>query len=235
MGRWLTRDPIGYAGGENLYEYCGGNPVGKIDPSGLEDHDALWVQREIAKWKLDTLEQARINHMGYDQDKNGKCIQGKYDYKNTMSDDRFQVHGIWMNAPQFGQYSAGYAGYYSGSSFGLWGVQTGGHFYEFLEDGIRSDREVGILGDDGVIDKKLIMLGAVDALMDRRKGGYSSPCRFTWQGHPGATKQDALQYLKDYNKRNFGSINASPHKMIINDNGTSQRNNIVGSGRTRRL
>jgi RHS repeat-associated protein len=33
-GRWITRDPIGYAGGMNLYGYCGGAPVGRIDPSG---------------------------------------------------------------------------------------------------------------------------------------------------------------------------------------------------------
>ena len=26
--RWLSRDPAGYAGGADLYAYCGGNPVG---------------------------------------------------------------------------------------------------------------------------------------------------------------------------------------------------------------
>lgn len=34
-GRFLTRDPIGYAGGMNLYGYCYGNPIGWLDPSGL--------------------------------------------------------------------------------------------------------------------------------------------------------------------------------------------------------
>jgi RHS repeat-associated protein len=34
-GRWLTRDPIGYAGGMNLYGYCQAAPVGNADPSGL--------------------------------------------------------------------------------------------------------------------------------------------------------------------------------------------------------
>jgi len=34
-GRWINRDPIGYAGGVNLYGYCGGGPVGRTDPSGM--------------------------------------------------------------------------------------------------------------------------------------------------------------------------------------------------------
>jgi RHS repeat-associated protein len=33
-GRWLNRDPISYAGGVNLYGYCGGGPVGNADPWG---------------------------------------------------------------------------------------------------------------------------------------------------------------------------------------------------------
>ena len=33
--RWMTRDPIGYAGGENLYAYCEQSPVGGLDPDGL--------------------------------------------------------------------------------------------------------------------------------------------------------------------------------------------------------
>ena len=31
-GRWLTPDPIGYAGGRNLYEYCGSRPWEFVDP-----------------------------------------------------------------------------------------------------------------------------------------------------------------------------------------------------------
>jgi RHS repeat-associated protein len=34
VGRFLNPDPIGFAGGLNLYGYCGGNPVGLVDPSG---------------------------------------------------------------------------------------------------------------------------------------------------------------------------------------------------------
>ena len=35
LGRWITRDPIGYAGGMNLYQYVSSNPLRNVDPSGL--------------------------------------------------------------------------------------------------------------------------------------------------------------------------------------------------------
>ncbi len=31
-GRFINRDPIGYAGGNNLYRYTGNNPVIRMDP-----------------------------------------------------------------------------------------------------------------------------------------------------------------------------------------------------------
>jgi uncharacterized protein RhaS with RHS repeats len=34
-GKWLNRDPLGIAGGLNLYAYVGNNPISGVDPLGL--------------------------------------------------------------------------------------------------------------------------------------------------------------------------------------------------------
>lgn len=41
VGRFLSRDPIGYAGGLNLFGYCSGNPIASVDPLGLWEDDEL--------------------------------------------------------------------------------------------------------------------------------------------------------------------------------------------------
>ncbi len=41
-GRWLQRDPLGYAPGWNLYQYVNGMPWGAVDPMGLFGLGDLW-------------------------------------------------------------------------------------------------------------------------------------------------------------------------------------------------
>lgn len=41
LQRWLNRDPIGIAGGLNVYRYVGNNPLSRIDPHGLVEPKPL--------------------------------------------------------------------------------------------------------------------------------------------------------------------------------------------------
>src|SRR5262245_28369400 len=46
-GRFVSRDPIGFASGEvNLYLYCGNNPVNATDPSGLQQQGSQQQQQQ---------------------------------------------------------------------------------------------------------------------------------------------------------------------------------------------
>jgi RHS repeat-associated protein len=46
VGRWLTRDPIGFAGGVNVYGYCASMPVGKLDSEGLNWEDSHYTEKD---------------------------------------------------------------------------------------------------------------------------------------------------------------------------------------------
>jgi RHS repeat-associated protein len=48
LGRWLTRDPIGYDGGIDVYTYCNNNSEMNADPSGLDTQNQLLVA--IQQW-----------------------------------------------------------------------------------------------------------------------------------------------------------------------------------------
>lgn len=36
LGRWITRDPIGESGGQNLYQFVYNNPLSYVDPDGQQ-------------------------------------------------------------------------------------------------------------------------------------------------------------------------------------------------------
>jgi RHS repeat-associated protein len=50
IGRYMTPDPIGFAGGINLYAYCLNDPLNWIDPSGLNWLSLDWL-RNALKWE----------------------------------------------------------------------------------------------------------------------------------------------------------------------------------------
>ncbi len=52
-GRFMTRDPISYEGGINLYAYCGNNPLTGIDPTGLTEKSRF---KRIMDWLFGYME-----------------------------------------------------------------------------------------------------------------------------------------------------------------------------------
>ena len=51
-GRFITRDPIGYNGGINLYRYCLNKPIDYIDSYGLDNEDVLPDKPVPPNWIL---------------------------------------------------------------------------------------------------------------------------------------------------------------------------------------
>jgi RHS repeat-associated protein len=57
VGRFISKDPIGFAGGLNLYFYTSNNPINSIDPLGLTDAieipwPTIWPIIEPVIWRI---------------------------------------------------------------------------------------------------------------------------------------------------------------------------------------
>lgn len=53
LGRFMQRDPIGYADGINMFAYVGNNPTNKTDPFGLR---ADWETLQPEEWNAHSSE-----------------------------------------------------------------------------------------------------------------------------------------------------------------------------------
>lgn len=45
FGRFISEDPTGFAGGINWYAYVNNRPLVRVDPTGLDDADRIWEER----------------------------------------------------------------------------------------------------------------------------------------------------------------------------------------------
>jgi RHS repeat-associated protein len=62
LGRWTSCDPIGVAGGIDLYVYAGSNPAGLIDPTGTDDIPSWYT--EVTRETKDAAEiQRRLQNL----------------------------------------------------------------------------------------------------------------------------------------------------------------------------
>jgi RHS repeat-associated protein len=63
IGRWLSADPIGEAGGINIYAYCHGNPHNLQDPDGMFPSAAWWGGFLNVDWDHGTRDALKLGAM----------------------------------------------------------------------------------------------------------------------------------------------------------------------------
>ncbi len=47
LARWINADPLGLAGGANLYAFVSARPITKVDPSGTDDQEAIAIASQL--------------------------------------------------------------------------------------------------------------------------------------------------------------------------------------------
>ena len=167
-GRWLSRDPIGEAGGINLYGYVGNDPVSMVDPLGLLDR--VYTETDVQNIFLGP---------AYDQATAGRLQgliniwlnsegRGPYDFSNEpgYEGDTFCVNGKPLNRWEFGNYIAGYQGAaydlkYGDTVSALAAVYVAGASYHVRGMSVRADNP-SVLDWNPVAGFPMITAGAID-------------------------------------------------------------------------
>jgi RHS repeat-associated protein len=110
IGRWLTKDPLGFEAGLNFYAFCGNDPVNRIDPFGLKMDINLDGDPGSDRIKVDG---NRFNVAGHG---NGWAMFSD-DKPGYNPDTTFTAH-------ELAEMISSHPDYSSGQSVVLWGCNT---------------------------------------------------------------------------------------------------------------
>jgi hypothetical protein len=155
--------------------------VFRIDPLGLYDYNAQETQEllDYAVWESSQQNRACAFFRAA-RDIGSLGGVGKYDFGKRSPTDTFVVPGLndqVLNAPDFGNYFAGYVSYGAFGDAGLASAHGGGWFWAFFRG--RSDPMTpwGAGYEEGG-DQYLISAGIANYMGNYGPGGYgTSPCQ----------------------------------------------------------
>lgn len=71
IGRWLSKDPIGFGGGSNFYTYVSGDPINFIDPTGLTQQDVNNALEYVSRF-IPELKNIQIGKLGVGDTASGR-------------------------------------------------------------------------------------------------------------------------------------------------------------------
>jgi RHS repeat-associated protein len=95
-GRWLSRDPLGEAGGTNLYGFVGNDPLTRVDPTGLYEKDVhyyltYFLARQTGCFTKEEAEMVAEGNQDADENELYKPAQGPW-HSHSVRPDQIGIN-----------------------------------------------------------------------------------------------------------------------------------------------